>query len=117
MQLITLVNPHEGVAWKRHLDWLLNNRPNAVRKLFKENRLESHLDNFVATVVVHRSTLQRAGKTREEAEYILANRLLNNMGRNGMEIPCEDELIEKIVTTLTRDRLTRTVTIAVGEAL
>jgi hypothetical protein len=100
MQNITLLNPNEGVAWRRHLDWMIENRPSVSRRLYIEGMLEDYLDRFIATVVAHRGAMQQQGLTRAEAELQISDELLSEYIPDEDHQPLDGKLVGDIKESL-----------------
>ncbi len=96
-QEISLVNPHDGVLWNKHLEWLTQHHPAAVRILYSTGDLFSHLDLFVAAVTAYRGGLQRTGLDRDAAELVIFERILCQELRDvASDAPLDPALVEKI---------------------
>ena len=76
MQKITLVNPHEGVAWNEHLRWLMGHRGSIAWAIYCGEQLVEYLNAFVAHRVQYKGTLMNSGMTLDEANLHLMSKLL-----------------------------------------
>ena len=97
-QEITLINPHHGVAWRRHLDWMIHTHPAITKEMFLKGELFEYLNTFIAYIGVYRGAMLTKGIPKTVAEENIAARLIGaeRMMKSGQGLPLDSHIIELI---------------------
>ncbi len=77
MSVITMIDPHKGVAWNEHLQWMLDHRGVIAWLLYEGEQLVEYLNSFVAHRVEYRGALMARGLTKAQIDEHLVSQLLN----------------------------------------
>lgn len=94
---ITLQNPQNGVLWRKHLKWMIENLPTVTWLIFEGEQLVEYLNAFVAHCVEFRGNLMNKGKTEDEAEEMIAKELLSQFSIDKeKQKPLTEEQIKEI---------------------
>jgi hypothetical protein len=66
--------------WREHLDWMLENQPQKLLRLFREGTLKGYLDGKTSAAMASLVELQQKGLPPEEAEDLVRSNLISPPG-------------------------------------